>query len=108
MSMLHVPGKYQVAFSTDVKSKINNLNGQQAREKKRAHNRNAKRLIRRIWNEWNQDTPEFKKEIGQSFVPPYSLQYPSGWTGMMLNGTAVPEKPIQFECVSALSKPDLW
>ena len=50
----------------------------------------------------------FKEETGQSFVPPYSLQYPSGWTGMMLNGTAVPEKPIQFECVSALSKPDLW
>ena len=50
----------------------------------------------------------FKEETGQSFVPPYSLQYPSGWTGMMLNGTAVPKKSIQFECVSALSKPDLW
>ena len=50
----------------------------------------------------------FKEEIGHSFLPPYTLQYPFGWTGMMLNGTAVPEKPIQFECVSALSKPDLW
>ena len=50
----------------------------------------------------------FKEEIGHSFVPPYTLQYPFGWTGMMLNGTAVPEEPIQFECVSALSKPDLW
>ena len=50
----------------------------------------------------------FKEEIGQSFVPPYTLQYPFGWTGMMLNDTPVPEQPLQFECVSALSKPELW
>jgi putative acetyltransferase len=50
----------------------------------------------------------FKEEIGYSFLPPYTLQYPFGWTGMMLNDTHVPEKPIQFECVSALSKPELW
>jgi putative acetyltransferase len=50
----------------------------------------------------------FKEEIGCSFVPPYTLQFPFGWTGMMLNDTPVPEQPIQFECVSALSKPDLW
>ncbi|XDZ70346.1 GNAT family N-acetyltransferase [Alphaproteobacteria bacterium LSUCC0744] len=50
----------------------------------------------------------FKEEIGHSFVPPYTLQYPFGWKGMMLNGSVVPEEPIQFECVSALSKPDLW
>jgi len=50
----------------------------------------------------------FKEEIGHSFLPPYTLQYPFGWTGMMLNDTSIPEKPIQFECVSALSKPDLW
>ena len=40
--------------------------------------------------------------------PPYTLQYPIGWTGMMLNDTPVPEQPIQFESVSALSKPVLW
>lgn len=50
----------------------------------------------------------FKEEIGHSFLPPYTLQYPFGWTGMMLNDTPVPEQPIQFECVSALSKQDLW
>ena len=50
----------------------------------------------------------FKEEIGHSFLLPYPLQYPFGWTGMMLNNTTVPEQPIQFECVSALSKPDLW
>jgi putative acetyltransferase len=50
----------------------------------------------------------FKEEIGHSFVPPYTLQYPFGWAGLMLNDTPFPEQPIQFECVSALSKPDLW
>jgi len=50
----------------------------------------------------------FKERIGRSFVPPYTLQYPFGWTGMMLNETSIPEQPIQFECVSAISKPDLW
>ena len=50
----------------------------------------------------------FKAEIGLSFVPPYTLQYPFGWTGMMLNDTPVPEQSIKFECVAALSKPDLW
>ena len=50
----------------------------------------------------------FKEEIGHLFLPPYSLQYPFGWTGMMLSGTAIPEQTIQFECVAALSNPDLW
>ena len=50
----------------------------------------------------------FKAEIGLSFVPPYSLQYPFGWTGMMLNETSIPEQPIHFDCVAALSKPELW
>ena len=50
----------------------------------------------------------FKAEIGLSFVPPYTLQYPFGWAGMMLNDTPVPEQPIQFDCVAALSKPELW
>jgi len=50
----------------------------------------------------------FKEEIGRSFVPPYTLQYSFGWTGMMLNDLTVPEHSIQFQCVSALSKPDLW
>ena len=50
----------------------------------------------------------FKEEIGHSFMPPYTLQYRFGWTGMMLDDTPVPEHSIQFQCVSALSKPDLW
>jgi putative acetyltransferase len=50
----------------------------------------------------------FKEEIGRFIVPPYQLEYPFGWTGLMLNGTALPETPIRFNCVASLSKPELW
>src|SRR6056300_150572 len=50
----------------------------------------------------------FKEEVGRSFVPPYPLQYPVGWTGMMLNETPIPNTSIKFKCVTALSKPELW
>ena len=50
----------------------------------------------------------FKQEVGRAFVPPYPLQYPFGWTAMMLNENAIPASPIQFECVAALSMSDLW
>lgn len=50
----------------------------------------------------------FTEDVGRSFMPPYPLEHPFGWTGMMLNGTVVPDTPIHFECVAALSKPELW
>ncbi len=50
----------------------------------------------------------FEKENARSFVPPYPLEYPFGWLGMMLNEIAIPNITVEFECVAALSKPDLW
>ena len=50
----------------------------------------------------------FMEDIGRSFVPPYPLEYPFGWLGMMLNGADVPKMPLRFECVQALNDPDLW
>ena len=50
----------------------------------------------------------FDEEIGRTFVPPYPLEYPFGWMGVMLNGTAIPHSPIRFACVAALSKSELW
>jgi putative acetyltransferase len=50
----------------------------------------------------------FREEVGRLFVPPYQLEHPFGWTGIMLNGIAVPDAPITIDCVAALSKPDLW
>ncbi|ADE38944.1 GNAT family N-acetyltransferase [Candidatus Puniceispirillum marinum] len=49
-----------------------------------------------------------KEEVGRSFMPPYPLEYPFGWLGMTLKDTAIPDTPIKFECVAALSKPDMW
>ena len=50
----------------------------------------------------------FEKESARSFVPPYSLEYPFGWLGMMLKGVEAPKSPIKFECVKSLNKPELW
>ena len=50
----------------------------------------------------------FKKETGDAFIPPYPLKYLFGWAGMMLNGNRIPNEPINFNCVMALSKSDLW
>ena len=50
----------------------------------------------------------FLEKTGRAFMPPYPLAYPFGWTGMMLNETALPDAPMQFDCIVALSKPNLW
>ena len=50
----------------------------------------------------------FNEEIGRLFVPPYPLEHPFGWTGIMLDRNAILEIPINFDCVASLSKPDLW
>jgi len=50
----------------------------------------------------------FKEEVGHVFVPPYPLQFPFGWTGMMLNNYDVPKPPIGFKCVVPLNKAELW
>lgn len=50
----------------------------------------------------------FEKESARSFVPPYPLEYPFGWLGMMLNGVDAPKSHIKFECVQSLNKSELW
>ena len=50
----------------------------------------------------------FQVETAGLFVPPYPLQYPFGWMGLMLNETARPDAPIKFNCVGALANADLW
>lgn len=50
----------------------------------------------------------FEKESARSFVPPYPLEYPFGWLGMMLKGVDAPKSPIKFECVQSLHKSELW
>lgn len=50
----------------------------------------------------------FEAEIARFFVPPYPLEYPFGWLGMVLAGSAMPKTPCNFAGVSALNKPNLW
>ena len=50
----------------------------------------------------------FKEETALSFVPPYPLEYPFGWLGMMLKETNTPKSLIKFECVQSLNKSELW
>ena len=50
----------------------------------------------------------FKEDVGRLFVPPYPLEHPFGWTGMMLDRNSMPGIPVNFGCVEALAKPELW
>ena len=50
----------------------------------------------------------FKEGIGRLFIPPYNLEYPNGWLGMMLNNIAVANAPLKLGCVASLSKTELW
>ena len=50
----------------------------------------------------------FNEDIGKSFVPQYTLKYPFGWLGIKLNNYTVTKSPIEFECIDALNKPELW
>ena len=50
----------------------------------------------------------FNEDIGKSFVPQYNLKYPFGWLGIKLNSYAAPISPIEFKCIDALNKQELW
>ena len=50
----------------------------------------------------------FDETTGRLFTPPYPLEYPFGWTGLMLSEKSVPKSSINFDCVESLSKPQLW
>ena len=50
----------------------------------------------------------FSEKTGHAFISPYPPAYPLDWTEIMLNETSLTDTVIQFDCVSALSKQDLW
>ena len=50
----------------------------------------------------------FGTELGESFIPPYKLQYPFGWQAMCLKNQRDHFSSVSFECVDCLSKPELW
>lgn len=50
----------------------------------------------------------FKEDIARLFTPSFPLEHPFGWLGMILHDINAPKSPINFQCVAALNKPELW
>ncbi|MBK1879067.1 GNAT family N-acetyltransferase [Pelagicoccus mobilis] len=50
----------------------------------------------------------FSPEVAERFLPPYKLQYPFGWLGIVLNEAEMPKSTIPISCVKPLRKPELW
>lgn len=51
---------------------------------------------------------EFHTKPAQKFLPPYPLQYPSGWQVCVSRECSVSDKPRQISCVASLRNPKLW
>ncbi|WP_096085982.1 GNAT family N-acetyltransferase [Agaribacterium haliotis] len=51
----------------------------------------------------------FNTELGQSFIPPYPLQFAEGWQALALKPHASsPEQARKFHCLGPLSHAALW
>jgi len=50
----------------------------------------------------------FSTDAATKYLPPYRLQYPSGWQAIVLNQGGADEKALKLSCVSSLCDPALW
>ncbi len=50
----------------------------------------------------------FNADLAQQFTAPYALEYPFGWQAIELNTVKKNTPPLLINCVTALSKPELW
>ena len=50
----------------------------------------------------------FKEEIGQHFLPPYTIDQPHGWLGLHLDDSPLPKQPLRFDCVPELHHQEYW
>lgn len=50
----------------------------------------------------------FGAEAAARFIPPYKLQYPFGWLGIVLNDRISVDSPAKITCVTSLSDPSMW
>jgi len=50
----------------------------------------------------------FKEEIGQHFLPPYTIDQPHGWLGLQLDDLPLPKQPLRFDCVPELHHQEYW
>ena len=50
----------------------------------------------------------FSVSAAERYIPPYNLQYPFGWQGIVLNETSTGKSSIKIACVTSLCDPALW
>ncbi|MCB1800571.1 MAG: N-acetyltransferase [Gammaproteobacteria bacterium] len=50
----------------------------------------------------------FRAEAASGLLPPYDLEYPSGWLALPLERAAIGKQPVQLTCVAPLQDPALW
>ena len=50
----------------------------------------------------------FSADVAERCVPPYELEYPFGWQGIVLSARGIPESTFTLDCVASLRDPALW
>ena len=50
----------------------------------------------------------FTPDAAEPYAPPYRLQYPFGWQGMILNACGTGRSSSTIACVAPLCDPELW
>jgi putative acetyltransferase len=50
----------------------------------------------------------FSEDVARRYVPPYQLEYPFGWQGIVLNDYSTEESSVRIACVPSLRDPSLW
>ena len=50
----------------------------------------------------------FSVDAAECYIPPYKLQYPFGWQGIVLNEFSAGKSTINITCVTSLCDPELW
>ena len=50
----------------------------------------------------------FQSETAIKYIPPYELEYPSGWLAIAFNETGRINESVKISCVGPLLNPKLW
>jgi putative acetyltransferase len=50
----------------------------------------------------------FSADVAEYCVPPYELEHPFGWQGIVLSERGIPGSPLKLDCVASLRDPALW
>ncbi len=50
----------------------------------------------------------FSPDAAERYTPPYRLQYPFGWQGIVLKASGSERSPTKIACVTSLCDPALW